>query len=568
MKIIIGTTLFLSLFAMVFISCHNANNNVANSTQPVKVIFDTDIGGDHDDVGAAALLHTLANSGEAEILAMMVSATGETGIWGPPCLDAINTYYGRPDIPIGALSEGFAYYDSPYNRQIAEEFPHELDRIWDASTLYRKVLSEQPDTSVVVVTVGYITNIAGLLKSEADEFSDLNGIDLVRKKVKNWVCMGGRFPDGGDETNATSDVLTSKYAIENWPRPILFNGYEIGAKINSGMRLAYLSEPNPVRRAFEVSTCLGCCNCSFDQTAVLAAVRDPLLYWDIVSEGYCSMSDDPEIGNRWHTSPNKDHAYLIEKMPLRELEDIIEDLMMDLPHSNKQAFFTLPLDNTLHLVKGHEFAYKLSYYNYNNGEITIKYEDLPDWISFDNDSIFGVAPGVAAKMKHLFKAIIYKNEMATDTVVISVSILAKAPLITDIRSASGCNTFKLDKLKMGEKVYVDRTATFTNIPDQYLDYTFLIGPANDGHRFDLGDSFVTFTANEDVTVFVGYDKNYLELMPDWIEEWDDTKDEIQNSWGNSYRLYSKTFAKGEVVLGNNATPIQPLRLMYIVLVKK
>ena len=115
---------------------------------------------------------------------------------------------------------------------------------------------------------------------------------------------------------------------------------------------------------------------------------------------------------------------------------------------------------------------------------------------------------------------------------------------------------------------MDRPATFENIPANYLGATFIKGPANDGHRFDLGDSFITFTVNEDATVFVGYDKNYLELMPDWLKEWSDTKDEILNSWGISYRLYSKTFAKGQVVLGNNTTPILPVRLMYVVLVKE
>ena len=513
-------------------------------------------------------MHSLANSGEAEILAMVVSATGGSGTWGPPCLDAINTFYGRPDIPIGTLSHGLAYNDSPYNRQIAEEFPHDLDNVWDATDLYRKVLSEQPDTSVVVITVGYMTNIAGLLQSKADEFSELNGIELVRKKVKNWVCMGGRFPEGGSETNATSDTPTTKYAIENWPRPILFSGYKIGAKINSGMRLAYLSEPNPVQRAFEVATCLGCCNCSFDQTAVLAAVRDPELYWDIVSEGYCSMSIDPEIGNKWHNTPNKDHAYLIEKIPARQLEDIIEDLMMDLPNSNKKAFFTLSLDNTLNLVKGQEFGYSLPYYSYSKGEVAIKYENLPDWISYENDSIFGVAPGVVDNFDNLFNAIMYDSGIASDTVSITISVLEDTPLITDIEEAGGCNTFKTDILETGDKYYVDRSFTLKSIPGNYTDYMWIVSPANNGHRFDLGDSFITFMVNEDVSVFVGYDTRFIELMPNWLKEWKDTKDEITDNYDNSFRLYEKSFPKGKVVLGNNTTPIQPGRLMYIVLVKE
>ena len=40
---------------------------------PVSVIFDTDMGPDYDDVGALALLHALADSGEVRILATVSS---------------------------------------------------------------------------------------------------------------------------------------------------------------------------------------------------------------------------------------------------------------------------------------------------------------------------------------------------------------------------------------------------------------------------------------------------------------------------------------------------------------
>ena len=41
--------------------------------QPVPVILDTDIGPDYDDVGAMAVLHALADAGEARPLAVMSS---------------------------------------------------------------------------------------------------------------------------------------------------------------------------------------------------------------------------------------------------------------------------------------------------------------------------------------------------------------------------------------------------------------------------------------------------------------------------------------------------------------
>jgi hypothetical protein len=311
-----------------------------------KIIFDTDIGPDWDDVGATAVLHELANLGEVEILAMGVSSGGYSGIWGPPCLDAFNTFYGRPDIPIGVAQDG-PEFGSSYNRQIAEEFPQDLDtsNVWNAVELYRKILSEQPDSSVVIITVGFITNIADLLKSEPDTYSSLNGIDLVNKKVSRWVCMGGGFPSSGGEFNFNNDAEATKYSVENWPKPILFSGYEIGAPIRTGAKLALTSISNPIRRAYELAGgYVGSIRSSWDQTAVLSAIRNPLLYWDLETNGYCSITDNG--ANEWFSSPDKQHSYLIKKVSNTEMTEIIDDLMASL-QGFPEIQITLPNDGSL-----------------------------------------------------------------------------------------------------------------------------------------------------------------------------------------------------------------------------
>ena len=66
---------------------------------PVKVIFDTDMIGDFDDVGALACLHALADAGECEILATISSTRGNASVGA---IEVINHYYGRPDLPVGS----------------------------------------------------------------------------------------------------------------------------------------------------------------------------------------------------------------------------------------------------------------------------------------------------------------------------------------------------------------------------------------------------------------------------------------------------------------------------------
>lgn len=316
-----------SIPLLIFVFCLISLNNTHAQE---KIIFDTDIGPDWDDVGATATLNALADRGEAEILAMMVSSGGHSATWGPPCLDAFNTYYGRPDIPIGVATDG-PEFGSSYNQQIAEEFPQDLgvSGAWDAVELYRKILSEQEDSSVVIITVGFITNINDLLNSVPDSYSDLNGLELVEKKVKRWVCMGGGYPSSGGEFNFNQDAAATVFAVENWPKPILFSGFEIGVSIQTGAKLAETSESNPIRRAYELAGgYVGSTRSSWDQTAVLAAIRNPLLYWDLETTGYCHVFANGS--NEWRSAPDKDHSYLISKLSDPEMVEIIDNLMADL----------------------------------------------------------------------------------------------------------------------------------------------------------------------------------------------------------------------------------------------
>lgn len=309
--------------------------SVRGEDGPVKLIFDTDIGPDCDDAGAAAVLHALADQGEVEILAMMVSTGGETAKWGPPCLDAINTYYGRPDIPIGVIRKQGAEDTSKYNEQVAKEFPNDLkhgDRAAEATDLYRQVLSAQPDASVVIVTVGYLSNLRHLLESKSDKHSELGGTELVKQKVKAYVCMGGTFPKGR-EWNIHRDAAASQIVAEKWPTEIYFSGFEIGTEIMTGAKLKdETPKENPVRRAYELYTG-GQDRNSWDQTAVLFAVRglNGKLkdFWDLSGAGRLVVAEDGSNG--WSDSTGKTHRYLVKKMSPDKVAQEIESLMVRPP---------------------------------------------------------------------------------------------------------------------------------------------------------------------------------------------------------------------------------------------
>ncbi|MCX6359530.1 MAG: nucleoside hydrolase [Armatimonadetes bacterium] len=318
----------------------------AEPAAPAKIILDVDMAEDVDDAGALAVLHALADRGEAEILGVLVCSKNE---WVAPCADAINTWYGRPNVPIGyQRSHVFGYknakdpqHETPSNyvEKVAKACPHKLQKSSDApdaALLARKLLAAQPDGSVTIVSVGFLTNLAALLDTRPDEVSPLDGEALVKQKVKEWVCMGGVFPEGSfpggaGEYNFMYDTVASVRAINDWPTPVVFSGFAIGAAIKVGARLSETPEANPVRQCYQHYN--GLTNReAWDLTAVLYAVRGAGNLWKRSEQGFCLMHAKVSHGvNEWIPTPAKQHRYLQELMPPADVGKILEALLIAPP---------------------------------------------------------------------------------------------------------------------------------------------------------------------------------------------------------------------------------------------
>ncbi len=307
-----------------------------SSSDTVSIIWDTDMQWDWDDAGALAVLNAMADAGEAKILGIGSSTRGEAGKWNPHTIDAINTYYKRPDIPIGKSLSGPSLGDM-YGQWISTHgFTYELapGQVWDnVVELYRKLLSEQPDTSVVIVTVGYTSNVKDLLMSEPDQYSDLDGKALVAKKVKFWSCMGGRYPGSGTEANFQDWHGHTKYAIENFPRPILGTSSEAGNVSSAGSSLELTPLTNPVRAIYrkrldEQGYPNTFSHSTWDLIATLVAVRDPAQYFDLTSSGtnVITLDASNKTYNKWEPSPDKGYRYLIQTDP-RNVSAVLDELI-------------------------------------------------------------------------------------------------------------------------------------------------------------------------------------------------------------------------------------------------
>ncbi len=312
---------------------------------PVPIILDTDLGFDSDDAGALAVLHRLTDLGEAQLLAT-ISVVGDPQSAG--ALDVINTYYGRPDTPIGAY-QGDRWIDArPYWYSTPTDFlgplvtEYESDvkhksQVAGAVQLYRRVLAEQPGRSVTVVAVGFSLNLANLLASAPDASSPLSGRALVAQKVKRLVYMGSRVQTGGVEDSRPDfnlgdgpykDGRSAQQVLKKWPTDIVFVGGEIGSSIKTGKSLRAQLPENPVAQAYDLFPGVDARGerASWDLTAVLYAVRGGGDFWRVVEGEHLEIAANGVT--RWRAGGVRPGRYRLEQTgPSKAVEGALESLL-------------------------------------------------------------------------------------------------------------------------------------------------------------------------------------------------------------------------------------------------
>ncbi len=306
----------------------------SQNRKAIPVIFDSDMGPDYDDVGAITLLHAFADSGYANILATVASTKYE-GV--AAVFNVFNSYFNRPSIPIGVpKGKALELKDKQHwTDTILLKYPHGInknDEVPGAVEVYRKALASQKDKSVNIITVGFLTNLSALLQSKPDKYSKLDGKSLVKRKVKQLVCMAGRFPSGS-EFNVNQDAASSKYVFDNWETPILFTGVEIGWKIRTGLPLInnVAIVNSPVKDVFRICIPMSkedsAGRMSWDESAVLIAIKGYKPWYRLVKGEMIVAADG---SNTW-LNGNLRHAYIVEVQSPKNVEAIINRLMMRQP---------------------------------------------------------------------------------------------------------------------------------------------------------------------------------------------------------------------------------------------
>lgn len=294
---------------------------------PVKLIFDTDMGNDVDDLMALVMIHNLQKRGACDLLAVTITKDHPQAA---AFVDAVNTLYGYPDVPIGVVRDGAAKEAGKFNLLAAEKqsdgsprYSHDLKSGADAPeavALLRQTLAAQPDGSVAIAQVGFFTNLARLLDSKADSHSPLNGRELVAKKVKVLSLMAGAFQTVNWNTrhleyNVKLDVPAAQKLAKEWPTPLVWSGFEIGVAaafphVVIEQDLNYLTH-HPLKEAYVLYNPPPHDRPTWDPTSVLYAVYPDRGYFDLSPAG--NVVVDADAGTVFR--PTKDgkgrHRFLV-----------------------------------------------------------------------------------------------------------------------------------------------------------------------------------------------------------------------------------------------------------------
>lgn len=333
---------FSRLLASVIVCVVCVSNCVAES-RPTPIIFDTDIGNDCDDVLALGMIHALQSRGECELLAVTITKDHELAA---AFTDAINTFYGRGDIPIGVCRSGVTPAPGKFNPLAVKRddgklrYPHDLASGKDAPEavdVLRKSLASADDGSVVIAQFGFSTNLANLLKSNPDKHSPLTGQELVAQKVKLLSIMAGAFKqirnDKGErydhrEYNVIKDIPAAKTIVADWPTAIVWSGFEIGKNLpfphQSILRDYRYAKHHPLPDAYIAYIPPPHNRPTWDLTSVLYGIRPDHDYFALSKPGTVEVADDG-FTTFSETSDGRDrYLVLTPKHAIRATEALVQ----------------------------------------------------------------------------------------------------------------------------------------------------------------------------------------------------------------------------------------------------
>ncbi len=299
----------LMLTALVLFSCAKEDDPVPHKIVydgvPL-VILDTDIGSSTDDLFAMDMLYAYQELDLLKMIGVVVNREGCADL-----ADVMNTYYGHGDMPLAVVKNGLknpkvwidyqdmASYKDEQGNLMFKTSIEDYSKLPDGWELYRKLLAAQPDGSVTICSIGFLPCLAQLLQSGPDKYSALNGVELVRQKVKKIYLMGGVFGKAVEpDYNFLQGIDFSLTFFALWPSDVdmVFSPGEVGDDIEYVKDEIFYdidwTDIHPIKEVYKR------CNCEtgqkmWDQMAVLPIVYGDELFY-MSERGFVKLTEKGE----------------------------------------------------------------------------------------------------------------------------------------------------------------------------------------------------------------------------------------------------------------------------------
>lgn len=273
-----------------------------------KVILDTDLGCDSDDIGAVVILNQLYN--KKKVLPLCITSVN-SHIEPALFIEEINKYYNN-NFPIGMNKSNNYGISDGYSVDVVNKYNISKDRVFKSSTeVIKEVLDSQSD-QIELITIGPLTNIAS--------FIETYGADLLNNKVSVIYLMAGNFVSDNAEWNITEDIKALQTVLNNYKGKMVFVPFEIGCDVFTARNL--LASDTMMGYGYYVHN------------------KGPRQSWDPITVYYAiTLSEEFTLSNNGtvscsdsgvttFTEGEGNHYYMLNNFDKKKVEEILEELMV------------------------------------------------------------------------------------------------------------------------------------------------------------------------------------------------------------------------------------------------
>ncbi|KAK6952446.1 hypothetical protein Daesc_006983 [Daldinia eschscholtzii] len=210
---------------------------------------------------------------------LAIGLSGENSRYVPPAIDAINTFFGYPQIPVAIQKP----VNNLTRRPGSPEFgPYVVGLAYNFTEDIRDGNNTpDPDNSITLAVIGYFDNVFNLLNSSPDQISPYTGAELLASKVRELVVQAN---DVGYSFNTNMHNETFAEKVLNWwPGKLTFAWDGVGENTVLGERITTELDTatNPLGYALRANIGYGQKFSVWDATAVYYAVcgLDDVFRW-------------------------------------------------------------------------------------------------------------------------------------------------------------------------------------------------------------------------------------------------------------------------------------------------